>query len=91
MEFRDLAESRTGMGVEAEKAPTKWYPSLRLNVKQLPELKDKKIDETLMVLVEATVKGIHKYENGDIEFDLELKQAVITEDEPKEIKEKLED
>jgi len=48
-------------------------------------LKDVKIKEDFTVVAEAQVKGIHQYGNGDIEYTLELRKAVITEDDPEEV------
>ncbi len=90
MEFVDLAE-KSGEMVGGKEPTNKWYPSIRLTEKQLPMLKDKKIDAQITLVIDANIKGIHKYGNGDIEYDVELKQAIIAEDEPEEVKKDLED
>ena len=97
-EFIDLGESpETGVAVES-KSSTKYYPSVRLNQKQIPQLqaliKDKKVKDfpiTITLLVEAEVNFPKAYGNGDTEYDIELRKAVITEDEPEEAKEKMEE
>jgi len=80
--FVDLAEKSNGP-VMAE--TEKYYPTIRLTHSQFPMLKDVKIKEDFTVVAEAQVKGIHQYGNGDIEYTLELRKAVITEDDPEEV------
>lgn len=96
-EFVDLGQS-SGGEIAPEKSTTKYYPSVRLNQKQLPQLqaliKDKKVKDfpiTVTLLVEAEVNFPKAYGNGDTEYDIELRKAVITEDDPEEAKEKLEE
>jgi hypothetical protein len=92
MEFRDLGEPTGGTEISPEgKKPGKYYPSGSFNEKKLPELKGKTVDDEVCLLIIGTVKGIHKYGNGDINYDIEYRQAVLTEDEPDEVKEKVEE
>ena len=86
MEFVDLGQ-KSGGEIAPVDSKEKDYPSIRLTQKQFPALKNVNINENFAILADVVVTGIHKYGDGDIEYVLELKRAIITEDDPEDVKE----
>jgi len=78
--MRSLARNMNAevAGVPSNKEP--WYPSLTINEDVLPELKGCNVGAKGKILVEYCVKGIHKYGNGEIEYNLDLEKGDIVEE-----------
>lgn len=62
--------------MEAEAAR---YPSVRIEEKTMPGLKGKTVGDKVMLKMEACVKGVSKYGNGDTEYSLDIEKGMMME------------
>lgn len=85
MAMKSMAKNQKEVALES-KAP--YYPSLTLDVKQMPELKGADIDDKVMILINAKVSGINKYGNGEHSVSLQMIEGdIVSEAEAEDIEE----
>lgn len=48
------------------------YPSISVELKQMPQLKGKDVGDEISLVVKAKIKGISKYGDGDTNYSLDL-------------------
>lgn len=65
---------------EIAKGPEQpYYPSIRLQDKQIPELDGKEIGAKVVITIEAEVTAIEQFKKGVTEYRLDLKKGEIKE------------
>jgi hypothetical protein len=74
LKMKSLAKNSGSMEVKASEP---WYPSVTITEASMPELKGKSVGDKVKITVEACVKGVHEYGNGEIEYNLDLEKACI--------------
>ncbi len=76
---------------EKEDKDKKYYPSLNLSTKQLPDLKGKEPGDRGIMQVEYEIKGYSmrstKDKKDDGNYDLEIKKIGLSNEEVKSVKE----
>ena len=72
-----------------KKANDLYYPTLRLDMTQITELKNIEIGDKIMILCEAKISGKQEYGNGEKECTLDLLAAdIVTESESEDMEDK---
>lgn len=57
-----------------------YYPSLTIPGKAIPELKDKKIGSTCMLMIKGKIKSMRDESHSGISYDIEVQDAKYHED-----------
>lgn len=65
------------MAVSSEQKESMFYPSVRMEEKQMPGLKGKTVGDMVMLKMHAVVKGVSKYGDGDTEYSLDCEKGMM--------------
>ena len=90
----DMGEVRSNEIVPSgEGKKEKYYPSVSLSSKQLPELKGKKFEDSINIYFKGKISGLHEdYDDkSEAMFDIKIMEACVKDGVSKEEYDKMSD
>ncbi len=73
----DLGEKPSTQAQELKREKKKWYPSIYIDAKQIPELVDYDGGDEIIFVIKAHVKSVTDTDGKRTSMDIEMRQARI--------------